>query len=70
MGEVTTGLWNSHASAMCEGGTPRLPALGPQGHEPGGQQVLGHSQAGCDPQLSIPGPAEAGDAGVELVGLG
>jgi hypothetical protein len=41
-----------------------------QGDQPGGQQVLGDGEAGRDPQLGVPGPAQAGDAAVEPGRLG
>ncbi|MGI8449238.1 MAG: hypothetical protein ACR2MP_19075, partial [Streptosporangiaceae bacterium] len=41
-----------------------------QGDQPGGQQVLGDGEAGRDPQLRVTGPAQAGDAAVQLARLG
>jgi hypothetical protein len=47
-----------------------LCVLSAQRDQPGGHQVLGDGEAGCDPQLGVPGPAQAGDAAVELARLG
>ena len=48
------------------GARRRLLVLATQRHQPAGQQVLGHGQAGRHPELGVPGPAQAGDAGVQL----
>ncbi len=57
-----------------EGDLGRLAAgllvLVAQGDQPGGQQVLRDGEAGRNAQLGVPGPAQAGDAAVQLARLG
>ena len=49
-------------------GPAGLLVVAAQRHQPGRDQVLGHGEAGRDPEVGVPGPAEAGDAGVQGAG--